>query len=78
MPFVPFGFVDRQISPWAWGTALAWFVAWTIFASWRYARYLKEISTKGDRHFDRVGKFDLPPEYADSESATEAKKRRKL
>ncbi|HEY0595712.1 MAG TPA: hypothetical protein VGD20_07865 [Sphingopyxis sp.] len=76
LPFLPLALIDHQFSR-AWIFAAVWFVAWTIFASWRYLRYLKEISIKGDRHFDRVGKYDLPPEYADSESATAARQRRK-
>ena len=75
-PFLPLALIDDRF-PRAWVFATTWFVVWTIFVSWRYVRYLKEISIKGDRKFDRVGKFDLPPEYADSESATAAKQRRK-
>lgn len=77
LPFLPLAMFVGQRSLWAWGIALAWFLAWTLFTVWRYLRYLKEISIKSDRHFDRVGKYDLPPEYADSESATKARQRRK-
>jgi hypothetical protein len=76
LPFLPLALIGHRF-PRAWIFAAVWFVAWMIFVSWRYLRYLKEISIKGDRHFDRVGKYDLPPEYADSESATAARQRRK-
>jgi len=76
LPFLPLAFVGQRF-PRAWVVAAIWFAAWSIFVSWRYVRYLKEISIKSDRHFDRTGKHDLPPEYADSESATKAKRRRK-
>ena len=76
LPFLPTLFFKEQF-PLRWVPAAAWFVAWVFFVSWRYVRYLKEISIKSDRHFDRVGKYDLPPEYADSESATKARQQRK-
>ena len=76
LPFLPLIFLKERF-PLFWIPAVAWFVAWAIFVSWRYVRYLKEISIKSDRHFDRAGKYDLPPEYADSESATKARQRRK-
>ena len=76
LPFLALAFLGKEFRP-AWGIAAVWFVAWTIFTFWRYARYLKEVSIKSDRQFDRSGKYNLPPEYADSESATRARQRRK-
>jgi hypothetical protein len=69
-------FINSGYRTWVLVACVGWFVGWNMFAGWRYWRHLKEISLKGDRHFDRVGKYDLPPEYADSESATKAKQRR--
>ena len=76
LPFLPLLFIKERF-PLAWIPAAVWFVVWAVFVSWRYVRYLKEISIRSDRHFDRVGKYDLPPEYADSESATKARQQRK-
>ncbi|WP_093512414.1 hypothetical protein [Sphingopyxis sp. YR583] len=76
LPLLPLAFIGQRF-PLAWVIAAVWFVMWALFVSWRYLRYLKEISIKSDRHFDRVGKYDLPPEYADTESATKARQRRK-
>lgn len=60
-----------------WATGAVWLLGWNALVVWRLWRYIKETAIKGDRHYDRVGKYDLPPEYADSESATKAKQRRK-
>lgn len=76
LPFFPLIFFKDRF-PLAWIPVAAWFVAWMFFVSWRYVRYLKEISIKADRYYDRAGKYDLPSEYAESESATTARQRRK-
>lgn len=76
LPFLPLFFLDK-LWEWVWAVAAAWFVVWNLFVGWRYARYLKEISIENDRQYDRVGKYGLPPEYPDSESATRARQRRK-
>ncbi len=70
-------FLKIEHAFWIWSICVCWFVCWNIFAGWRLVRHLKEVSLRSDRHYDRVGKYDLPPEYADSESATKAKRRRK-
>jgi type VI protein secretion system component VasK len=62
---------------WRWAAAAIWFVGWLLFVGWRFWRMMREAGIKGDRHYDREGKYDLPPEYADSESATKARRRRK-
>jgi hypothetical protein len=62
---------------WAWTVGALWLLVWNALVVWRFWRYMKEAAIKGDRHYDRVGKYDLPPEYADSESATKARWRRK-
>lgn len=58
------------------GVVLA--VAWAIFFLWRSIRMLKAASISSDRQYDRVGKYSLPPEYANSESvsATGAERKR--
>lgn len=56
---------------------LLWSMLWFGFSGWRYYLGLRRQSVRNDRHFDIWGKHKLPPEYADSESATKAKRRRK-
>lgn len=56
---------------------LLWSLLWFGFSGWRYYLALRRQSARNDRHFDIWGKHMLPPEYADSESATKAKRRRK-
>ena len=50
------------------GVVLTLFCAWNVFVVWRIARILRAAAIKGDREFDRYGKYQLPPEYAASES----------
>lgn len=38
---------------------------------------MKAQTAKNARHYDRLGKYELPPEYADSESALKTAQRRK-
>lgn len=81
LPFVILAALDHvqtlSRSDWRWVAAAIWFVGWLMFVSWRFWRMLRETGPKGDRHYDREGKYDLPPEYAGSESATKAKRRQK-
>jgi type VI protein secretion system component VasK len=56
---------------------LVWAVIWTTFSIWRGLRMMKAQSAKNARHYDRLGKYQLPPEYADSESALKTTQRRK-
>lgn len=53
---------------------------WTGFVFWRMSRIVRAFVTKGDREYDQKGKFLLPPEYANTESitATRRRKRRRL
>jgi len=60
-----------------WAIALPLAIAWTGFAVWRLARLTKTDALKGDRAYDREGKFMLPFEYHDTESATRARQRRR-
>lgn len=56
---------------------LVWAVIWTAFSIWRGLRMMKAQTAKNARHYDRLGKYELPPEYAESESALKATRRRK-
>ena len=50
--------------------------SWGAFVIWRGFKLTKAAIIRGDRAYDRTGKFALPPEYRDTESATRALKRR--
>lgn len=50
---------------------------WTTFVLWRAGRIMRAAAIRGDRQFDQRGKYLLPPEYAASESATAAGRRRR-
>ncbi|SFS77142.1 hypothetical protein [Brevundimonas viscosa] len=58
------------------GTVLTLFCAWNAFVLWRVARIIRAVSIKGDREFDRYGKYLLPSEYAASESYLAHQRRR--
>lgn len=45
---------------------------WVGFVLWRVWRFLRAEAMKSDRIYDRSGKYQLPPEYAQTESATKA------
>jgi hypothetical protein len=49
---------------------------WLGFVAWRAWLMLRSSAEKADRHYDRHGKYILHPEYAETESATEARRRR--
>lgn len=51
-------------------------VSWSAFVGWRAWRLILVFAERSDSQYDREGKFALPPEYADSDSATETKRRR--
>ena len=53
--------------------AIAVFVGWFGFVGWRCIRMMRAMTLRKDRHFDRQGRFDLPPEYRDTQSATKAR-----
>lgn len=59
---------------WALMAAIAF--PWYAFVGWRAWRLAQAALWRGDRHYDTIGKFRLPPEYAATESATAARKRR--
>lgn len=56
--------------------AIAAFLAWSWFVGWRAWRLFRASGIRGDRKYDREGKFELPAEYASTESATQAARRR--
>ncbi len=57
------------------GTIFGVGLLWLLFSGWQIKRIFPAKSIKADRYYDRKTKYDLPPEYADSESATEAEQR---
>ncbi len=57
----------------AFGTIAA---LWIAFVLWRGWRLLRAEAVKADRAYDRGGKYQLPPEYVQTESATRAARRR--
>jgi uncharacterized membrane protein len=71
----------RELSGWAeWiavGAVAASAAAWIGFVAWRAWRLMRASGLRGDRDYDRRIKHDLPPEYADTESATAARRRRR-
>ncbi|MFK0298290.1 hypothetical protein ACIQTU_03630 [Brevundimonas sp. NPDC090276] len=52
----------------AWLIGCVWAVASAAFMGWRGWRLIRASSIKSARDYDRRAKFDLPPEYAASES----------
>jgi hypothetical protein len=54
--------------------AIAWLI-YTLARAWHVTRLL--ITRSPEQHYDRVGKYALPPEYADTESADAARRRRR-
>lgn len=52
-------------------------VIWFGFVGWRALLLFKAFSAKGDRLYDRSGKYVLPTEYAQTESAAKARSRRR-
>jgi hypothetical protein len=60
-----------------WIVAILIAASMTCFWLWRFGFQLKRVSDANAEHFDRVGKFELPPENADSESALKSARRRK-
>jgi hypothetical protein len=51
--------------------------AWFGFFAWRFYRHVRAEAIRGDRRYDRQAKHLLAEEYADSESATRAGRRKK-
>lgn len=62
----------------AWGITLCTMAALGIFWVWRYIRAMRRFAAKSDRIYDMRTKHMLPPEYADTHSATKAAKLRAM
>lgn len=56
---------------------LAATTAWFTLVAWRGWQLFRASASRADRQYDRVGKFNLLPEYNDSESAHQARERKK-
>ncbi|MDT8758932.1 hypothetical protein MZO42_09510 [Sphingomonas psychrotolerans] len=53
-------------------------IAWLVYALVRAWHVTRVIMMRSDgQHYDRIGKYALPPEYADTESAGAARRRRR-
>jgi hypothetical protein len=50
---------------------------WFSYVGWRAWLAFQQAGARGDRIYDRKGKYALPPEYAGTESATKARRRRR-
>ena len=50
---------------------------WLGFVAWRGWRLIRITGIRGDRAYDRTGKFGLSSDYRETESATETKRRRR-
>lgn len=57
--------------------AIAFDLIWFSYVGWRAWLLFRQAAARGDRLYDRKGKYALPPEYADTESATKARERRR-
>jgi hypothetical protein len=57
--------------------AIIFDVIWFGFVGWRALLLFRAFGAKGDRLYDSAGKYVLPPEYAKTESATKARRRRR-
>ncbi len=56
--------------------AITFDLLWFSFVGWRAWLLIRQAAERGDRLYDRKGKFLLPPEYTHTESATKARRRR--
>lgn len=76
VPYIPVVILQSAFIPvWILCTVLA--AAWTLFILWRAHRLGRAGHLRSARHYDRHGKFDLPPEYAASESHMAHRSRQK-
>jgi hypothetical protein len=70
LPFLDFPYRGWEAVVIAIAAALG--LAWYTFVAWRGWRLVRSAGVRGDRDYDRQGKYDLPSEYAATESATMA------
>ncbi len=59
-------------------SAIIFDVFWFGFTGWRGWLIFRRTAIREDRRYDRIGKYLLPPEYANTESATKARERARL
>lgn len=59
------------------GVAAALAFLWFAFVGWRAWRLVLAGAARDDRDYDRTGKYQLPPEYAATQSATRTARRRR-
>lgn len=57
--------------------AIAFDLIWFSYVGWRGWLLFQQAAARADRLYDRKGKYALPSEYADTESATKARRRRR-
>lgn len=79
LAFGPFPFVERPYSApnlVVIGLAIIASLIWLSFVAWRGIRIFRATAMRGDRAYDRFDKHLLSPEYAATESATKARRRR--
>ena len=58
-------------------TTISLDVIWFAFVATRAWRLFRVSAERSDRLYDRSGKYALPPEYAETESATSARRKPK-
>jgi hypothetical protein len=68
---------DKPTSNLALVLVFAFDAIWFALVGWRAWRLFRQFAERNDRLYDRSGKYVLPPEYADTESATKARRRSK-
>jgi hypothetical protein len=76
LAIIPF-FAVPLLGSWWLAPSIAWAALWTGFVSWRAYRLMRATGIKGDRAYDRKGKFRLSHEYWSTESATASGRRKK-
>ena len=62
---------------WAFAIAQILLLPWYLFVGWRFSRLCRAASLRSARQYEREGRYKLPLEYADSESAAMARRRKK-
>ena len=80
LPIILMSALNRALShPWrivGWSLAIGLSATWGAFVLWRFVRYYRAAMLESDRAYDQRIKYALPPEYRDTESAGEARRRR--
>lgn len=78
LPWLVIGLIrqwaDKSSSPLV--LVLAFDAVWFALVGWRAWRLFRQSAERNDRLYDQSGKYVLPPEYAHTESATKARRRR--